>query len=73
MDWQLIAFVVMTLVAGFAGGFLMKFKKVVKELHELLGVIHLALEDDQLTKEEIAEIMQEGSDVIMLFAKKVNP
>ena len=55
---------------GFVSTLLFKAKKVVKELAEALLVLSSALEDDKLSKDEVAEIIDEFSDIIEVFKKK---
>jgi|GEM_PF-4889372 urease gamma subunit len=49
--------------AGFAAKW-RKAKRLLKESAELLTAISNAVEDDEITKEEVREIIKEGKDII---------
>ena len=55
---------------GAVSALLLKAKKIIKELAEALITLSDALEDDTLTKEEVANIIKEFSDIIAIFKKK---
>lgn len=55
---------------GALSPFLMKAKKITKELGDILVTISKALEDKKLTKEEIQSIVKEFKDIIEVFKKK---
>ena len=55
---------------GVLAPFILKFKKVAKELGEALTEIGEALEDGKLTKEEALEIWKEIKDIISIFKSK---
>ena len=55
---------------GAVSALLLKAKKIIKELAEALITLSDALEDDTLTKEEVANIIKEFSDIITIFKKK---
>ena len=64
------------IISGFILGlgvltpFLLKGKKLIKESAEALLTLSSALEDDKLSKEEVADIINEFSDIIEVFKKK---
>ena len=62
--------IITSLIAGLAGAFWLKGKKVIKELGEAIATVTEALEDDKLSKEEVLEITKEFKDVIAAFGKK---
>lgn len=72
MDLFNIISVVIGLVIGSfgaAGVFVGKVGAITKELGELFTVITNALEDKNLTKEELKSILEEAKDVLEAFKK----
>jgi hypothetical protein len=71
MDWLLglildsdtIINLIIPLIIGFLGYRWGKAKAVLKETIEFLGTVSKALDDDKITKKELAEIMKEWKDV----------
>jgi len=63
------------IVSGFILGiaiitpFLLKAKAILKEVGELMVELSEAIEDKKITKDEIAEIVDEATDVLGLFKK----
>jgi len=54
-----------------AGGYI---RKLIKEVKEFFDVIHLALQDKDITAKELASIIKEASDiktVVLEIVKKV--
>ena len=73
MDWQLLAVVILGILAIVASGLAMKFKKEGMELYQ---AIRDAFRDGDLDDTEIARIIKEGDDfkqvifdIAKLFAK----
>uniref|UniRef100_A0A6M3JLC5 Uncharacterized protein n=1 Tax=viral metagenome TaxID=1070528 RepID=A0A6M3JLC5_9ZZZZ len=60
MDWVEIAAIAVTIVAIVLGG---KLKKLAKEIKELFATIEDALEDEDISPEEIKSIIKEANDV----------
>jgi len=60
MNWELIALIVVTVLLLSAGGYI---KRLVDELHDLISVTKEALEDGEITPEELANIFKEAKDV----------
>jgi len=60
MDLQIIALVVVTILLLVAGGWI---KRLLGEIKDLVDAVVLALEDNEVSKEEILEIMGEAKDV----------
>ncbi len=60
MDGFTIATIVLGIALFVAGGYI---RRLVKEVKELITVIHIALADDAITKEELVEIIKEATDV----------
>ena len=60
MDWELIALIAVTVLLLLASGVI---RKLIKEVKDLFDVIHIALEDDQITAKELAQIFKEAKDV----------
>lgn len=60
MDWQIIALVLLTAIAG---GLFAKLRRVQKEFSEFVGDMKTALEDGKITGEELTHILKEAEDV----------
>jgi len=54
MDGFTIATIVLGIVLLVAGGYI---RRLVKEVKELITVVHIALADDEVTKEELEAII----------------
>ena len=74
MDWQTILLIVFGVLLVIGGGYI---RKLVKEIKEFWVVVGDALEDGDITKEELVEIFKEAKDVktvimeiIKLFARR---
>ncbi len=65
MDWQEIALIVILVLLILAGGYIKKLSGAVKAL---IVCFDEALQDDQITKEEWAEILKRGKDVFTVVA-----
>ena len=66
MEWIEIIGYILTAVFALGGGwvgYVIKSAKAAKEIGELLTVAGQALEDKEITKEEIAQILKEFNDV----------
>ena len=60
MDWQLLAVVILGILAIVASGLAVKFKKEGMELYE---AIRDAFKDGDLDDAELAKIIKEGRDI----------
>ena len=60
MDGYQIALVIVAILLLIASGYI---KKLVGQMKELVDVVSQALEDDEITKEELAQIIKEAKDV----------
>jgi len=60
MEWVEIVGIVITIALILAGG---KLKKLNKEIKELFETIECALEDDNISKEEMLCIIKEANDI----------
>ena len=69
MDWFAFASVVLAVIAIVAGVYWVKAKRVIKEVAELLTAISDAVEDDDVTKDELKKIVEEFGDVIASVVK----
>ena len=69
MDWE---YIVMLVLAVLGGAFVVKWgqvKSLIKEVAEALSVLSEAIEDDNLTREELKKITDEFQDVILAALK----
>lgn len=71
--WTIVS-AVLGLIAVVAGGFWLKAKgklkhvaDLVREAYEVVQKLYTALEDDKVTKEEVAELKKELADVKAAF------
>ena len=71
MDWIQILTIVFGVIAVIFGIKWRNAKALLREGAEALKAISDAIEDDQLTKAEIAGILQECSDVVLAFKKLI--
>lgn len=60
MEWYEIVMLVLAIVLIIAGGYI---KKLISEMKELLDSIHVALADNDVSKEELETIIKEAKDV----------
>ena len=79
LDLGTIITIVFGLLTTFVGGFWLKvkgkFSEVVKlgsELLEFMQILQTALDDDKLTKEEIARLKKEGGDISIAWKKLIS-
>lgn len=75
--WTIVS-AVLGLVALIAGGFWLKAKgkigqisALIREAYEVVQKLHLALEDNKVTKEEVDGLKKELADVKLAFLKLV--
>lgn len=61
--------IVFGVVAGYAGKHLMVVKSLIKELGELFTVTSQAIDDNNVTTDELMAIVKEANDVIRIFNK----
>ncbi len=69
MEWLSIVSGVLGVIAVIFGVKWGQVKKLIKELMEVVGAISTALEDDDISKEEVKNIAKESGDVIAAAAK----
>lgn len=60
MNWELIGLVVLAVLLLVAGGYV---KRLGKEIKDLVDCLVMAIEDEKITKEELANIFKEAEDV----------
>ena len=60
MDWELIVIIIVTLLLLLAGGYI---KRLTKEIKDLVDVFLEAIADQEITKEELDNIIFEAKDV----------
>lgn len=71
MEWfNTVAILITAFAAIFAGTYFTKFKLLVKEVKELVDRVHVAIADDEITAQELKDIVKEAMDVVKVFVKK---
>lgn len=60
MEWYEIVMLVLAIGLVITGGYI---KKLVKEMKELTDTIYTAIQDEDVTKEELEAIIKEAKDV----------
>lgn len=73
MDWSVIITAILGILAIFTSVKWTQLKKVLKEAAEAMSATSAALEDDRLSKDEVASILKEWSELLAagkkLFSK----
>ena len=59
-DWQMIILTILVVLLLLAGGYI---KRLLAEIKGLVDCFIEAIEDDNITKEELKDIIREASDV----------
>lgn len=58
------------LIISFSSAWFIKGKVAIKELRDIIDAIVVMLEDDKVTKEEIAVLLKEIGDLVSVFSVK---
>ena len=66
----LVASALLAIVGGACGLTYRKITRTFKEMGECLAAIGIALEDNKLTREELAKIVEEGRDILAVWSGK---
>lgn len=69
MDGEIIISAILAVLSGSLGVYYRRTKAVVKETAELLTAVSQAVEDNNITKEELQTVLDEARDVLMAVKK----
>ena len=59
MDWQTITLIILVVLLLLAGGYI---KRLMKEIKDLVSCFTEAIQDDNISKEELAQIIKEAKE-----------
>jgi thiamine monophosphate synthase len=71
MDWLAMLSAVLGIVAIIFGVKLAQVKALIKEMAEALAVLSAAVEDNDITRKELEQILSEFKDVVLAALKLV--
>ena len=66
MDWSQITLIVLVVLLLLCGGFI---KRLTKEIKDLVDCFSIAIEDKNITSEELSTIIKEAKDVSSIIVE----